>query len=117
MSIAGQCACGLDQRARASERCRDFRGADAAVMAEQSIAHPLDNAALVGCFRLDRQVAFRIEFDRPIVQVRRAHAQQYIVYDHHFGVDHDVNTAVAIGHVRTEQGCTFRHAGSLDNLA
>ncbi len=104
----------LDQRARARERCRDFRGADAAVMAEQSIAHPLNSAVLVGRRRLDRHVAFRIESDRPIVQVRRAHAQQHIVYDHHFGVDHDVNTAVAVGHVQDRAELHVSPAGSLD---
>ena len=67
-------------------------------------------------FRLNREVAFGIESDRAIVQICRAHAQQYIVDDHHLGVHHDVNAVVARGDVRAEQGCTFRHARRLDNL-
>ena len=85
-------------------------------MTEQAVAHALDHVSLVGRCRFDRQIAFRIEPDRAIVQIGRADAQQSIIHDHDLGMNHDIDAAPAIRYLWAKHGNALGYTGLLQDL-
>ena len=58
--------------------------------------------------RLEGEIAFGVDADRAVVQVGRADPQHAIVDDHHLGVDHGVDAASVIRHVRIQKRARVR---------
>ena len=52
------------------------------MLAEKPVTHRGNGGALPFARGLDRQIAFGIGTHRPIVEVRRTHAQETVIDDH-----------------------------------
>jgi hypothetical protein len=57
---------------------------------KQLIAHTGNSAAGIAAGGLDRQIAFGIEPDRPVVEIGRAHADEQVIDDDELGMHEDL---------------------------
>jgi len=78
---------GLGKTVGARDRGTQDRQADAEMLRQQRVTDTQDGLALLGALGIEGDVAFGVEGDGAIVEVRRSDAEEQVVDDHHLGVD------------------------------